>query len=219
MPKVMVYKCPHTGRLFEKKNEYDRHLRSLSRDRSYERKEAEKRAALAERWRQFRESITDVAQLPNAIIEHQDLFWYTASLNASFMGDFEVCRKTGIWPKLVEFTEFRLQYSDSVSNSHSCPVDGVTNWGGRVEGAPRGYPGWSGRADWISEWPHKLGGHYPSGQLLKGSRIHTGTGGGGGSIMRKNTECQSHGYHIELFLTDWEGLAKTKFVEKLKARK
>lgn len=36
----------------------------------------------------------------------------------------------------------------NVGNTHDCPLDGVTNWGGREEGAPRSYPGWEGRV-WI----------------------------------------------------------------------
>lgn len=44
----------------------------------------------------------------------------------------------------VSFLEISAKYSDCVSNSHGCPVDGITNWGGRIEGAPRNYPGWQG---------------------------------------------------------------------------
>lgn len=42
---------------------------------------------------------------------------------------------------------WNVLYSDSVSNSHDCPLNGVTNW--RVENdKPRGYPGFKGRI-WI----------------------------------------------------------------------
>jgi hypothetical protein len=34
-----------------------------------------------------------------------------------------------------------------VSNSHSAPLDGVSNWGGK-DGLPTVYPGWTGRV-WI----------------------------------------------------------------------
>jgi len=45
----------------------------------------------------------------------------------------------------LELWEVPDQFSLSVSNTHDCPVGGVTNWGGQTKGAPRGYPGWSGR--------------------------------------------------------------------------
>ncbi len=223
MPKVTAYKCPHTGKLFEEVREYKNYLRRLSRIRNMERKELERQEMLESRMTEFRNSIKSINQLPQMIIDHQDLFWETASNERGWRGnDFDICRKTGIWPKLVEFTEFSLHFSEQVSNSHRCPVGGVTNWGGRVEGAPRGYPGWSGRICWVVEWPHKYGGQYPGGALFENSRINTGTGGGGGSLIRQNVECQSFGYGIEIFGTDWEVMyaeyRKTCFINDLKGK-
>lgn len=36
----------------------------------------------------------------------------------------------------------------TVSNTHSCPINGVENWGERHKDRPTGYPGWNGRV-WI----------------------------------------------------------------------
>jgi hypothetical protein len=41
-----------------------------------------------------------------------------------------------------------ISYSRTVSNTHHCPLDGKTNWGGRDRNLPRNYPGWTGRL-WI----------------------------------------------------------------------
>jgi hypothetical protein len=38
----------------------------------------------------------------------------------------------------------KVRYSGGVSNSHGCPLDGETNWGGRKKDVPRSYPGWIG---------------------------------------------------------------------------
>jgi hypothetical protein len=68
-----------------------------------------------------------------------------------------------------------VRYNDEVGNSHSAPVDGVTNWGNMTKGAVRSYPGWLGRV-WIffSEDPHT---HFC--REFDNSLIHTGTGGYG----------------------------------------
>ena len=74
---------------------------------------------------------------------------------------------------------WNLSYSPSVSNTHECPVGGVTNWGGRTENAPTGYPGWHGRI-WVlydKEFGSNRSEH--SNSTLKQIRIHTGTGGYG----------------------------------------
>ena len=44
----------------------------------------------------------------------------------------------------VKDLEIFIRYDDSVSNSHGCPLDGETNWGGRKKDVPRSYPGWIG---------------------------------------------------------------------------
>jgi hypothetical protein len=160
--------------------------------------------------------------LPERIIECQDLFLETASRRR--WTDFDICRRTSTWPRLVQFIQFRLHFSEGVSNTHSCPVDGVTNWGGQNKGAPRGYPGWSGQINWIVEWPQKLGSEYPGGYMFEGSRIHTGTGGGGHYVVRPyDTDCQVFGYGVEIFGTDWEVMyrnyRKDCFVKTLKGER
>jgi hypothetical protein len=80
---------------------------------------------------------------------------------------------------------------------------------------PEGYPGWTGRVDWLVEWPKELDYIYLGSDLFsKGTfrtgrqRAHTGTGGGGGSHFNKefDTWCQRPGYDFKLFASDWPGL-------------
>jgi hypothetical protein len=42
---------------------------------------------------------------------------------------------------------WKIRHEENVSNSHYCPIDGVTNWGG-TENIPKSYKGWQGRV-WI----------------------------------------------------------------------
>lgn len=108
-----------------------------------------------------------------------------------------------------------------VSNSHSCPVDGVTNWGRREPNTPVAYYGWNGRV-WIRYKSAARGfGHDPFSATL----THTGTGGGGsysgpfsaislarfrryGHMPPQNAYPEVHCYSWDyrIFLDDWPGL-------------
>ena len=68
-----------------------------------------------------------------------------------------------------------VRYAD-VSNTHSCPESGKTNWSGRNPDAPRSYPGWSGRV-WIRVGPNNCS--FGS-DLFSQTLTYSGTGGAGG---------------------------------------
>lgn len=55
-------------------------------------------------------------------------------------------RQKVVKPKVVGFS-WDLLHGNSISNTHACPIDGVSNWGCDPK-KPRGYPGWTGRV-WI----------------------------------------------------------------------
>lgn len=71
--------------------------------------------------------------------------------------------------------KLHLDHRGQISNSHSAPIHGVTNWGNRHKDRPRNYPGWSGRV-WVffSKVPDT---HFSS--EFSNSLIYSGTGGGG----------------------------------------
>lgn len=81
-------------------------------------------------------------------------------------------------PKKVNVLGFAwdISYSDRVSNSHSAPRSGKTNWCGRAEGAPSNYPGFQGRV-WIRYDSDKDFGF--GSDPFRESMSHTGTGGAG----------------------------------------
>ena len=75
-------------------------------------------------------------------------------------------------------------YHDQISNTHSCPHNGITNWGGKHADRPTGYPGFYGRI-WMVV-PHgtkDLQTHRFPGvditDVMNQMGLHTGTGGYG----------------------------------------
>jgi len=77
-------------------------------------------------------------------------------------------------PWVVGFS-WQLWRSPLVSNTHSCPLDGVENFGCKKH-QPLGYPGWNGRV-WIRYASPMYGTH--GSEAFKGTLTHTGTGGSG----------------------------------------
>lgn len=220
MPQVLIWKCPKTNKLFEDKTKYQRHLKQLAQQRRESRKIEIENQELAAWWQEFQNTECDVSDLANLIIQNQKYFWNEARKTRP--RDWEnlgKSRNNVIFPvpEILEFTKFSLDWSDRVSNTHACPRDGVLNWGGDVKlpdgtPAPRGYPGWQGRVEWLVRWPAEWQGWYPGGDIFDGirCRIHTGTGGGGGMRHSKKYQCdvQSFGYDVKIFAADWPGPAR-----------
>lgn len=195
--KVTVNKCPDTGKLFEDDKEYKTHRDKMRREKLAAAKDKKVKDTFFHWLAEEKKLITSVDMIPAWFLKNQRII----------MDAFNVgCRGTGhngFWVKFKdtdEFTKFKITgvyYSRSVSNSHSCPRNGVTNWGGQRVGAPNGYPGWSVRvAGSLFRLP-KDGSEYPYGDALNLIGIHTGTGGGGN---------ESWGYDAKIFLDDWSGL-------------
>lgn len=225
MSQILVWKSDEDGKIFEDKNKYQNHLRKLARVR-HERRRLQVEESLKDRiWNELYECEQTVEQWRDMVIANQDLFWAEAA--AGDKHDWSVIGKTrkGVAcpvPHLLEFTELRLTWNDSVSNSHSCPHNGVTNFNqsyNRQQGKnlPEGYPGWQGRVEWIVAWPKEWDGYYLGGDLFsRGTfqsgrqRAHTGSGGGGGMRYSEKHGCDimSFGYELRIYAADWPGMAR-----------
>jgi hypothetical protein len=228
MAQIIAWKCEQDGKIFEDKKKYQLHLRKLAQHSLAQRKlkiaEAEKDALWAELYER-EQSIDDWMQM---VIDYQHLFWAEAAAGDPY--DWKIVgtkmsrakdAKVVPVPRVLKI-EHSLRWNDSVSNSHSCPVGGVTNFSqshNRQQGLnlPEGYPGWQGRVDWIVEWPKELDYVYLGSDLFsRGTfqsgrqRAHTGTGGGGGGRMSKefNTWVHCPGYDFRIFAADWPGMAR-----------
>lgn len=143
---------------------------------------------------------------------------------------FEAVKKV-IGPKLDKDGEpiklvglqWDIHFDNEVSNSHSCPLNGVTNWSARDDNKPTHYRGWSGRvwvrfADEISGW---------GSDIVEPSLIYVGTGGFGGYMgpwehlssaifrdgMFKRPVCYS--WDCKIWLDDWPELEKWIMFEQL----
>ena len=225
---ITAYKCDEDGKIFEDKSKYTAHLRKLARHRNVQRKLKIAEAAKDALWAELYEREQSIEDWFQMVIDNQHLFWAEAAEGDGGWRDWDqVGKKSGRGknaitipvPKVLKI-EHRMSWSDHVSNSHSCPVGGVTNFSqsyNRQQGKnlPEGYPGWQGRVDWIVEWPKELEGMYLGSDLFsKGTfhtgrqRAHTGTGGGAGGHMNKefNTWCQRPGYEFKIYASDWPGL-------------
>jgi hypothetical protein len=212
--KITVWKCEHTGKLFEDVDLYRKHLRKLGRAR----RETSKLAVIAgERdswWAEAYNTEMSIDEFPNWVIANQDRFWQEAKTKSWDWDKVGKTRRSVVCPvpRLLEFTVWNVRPSMNVSNSHGCPHNGVTNWGGRVEGAPRGYPGWQGRVEWLVAWRKEWDGVYIGGDLFREGRTRARTGTGGGGHMRWSDQhkcyVQSYGYEFQMFAADWPGIIR-----------
>ncbi len=227
MSQITVWKCDNTGKLFEDKDKYQAHLRKLARERNTKRKLTVVEAEADAWWARAYETEMTIQEWKQFVINNQARFWAEAAKadphDWSYVGKSHNRRKSGVYcpiPELLEFTTFDVRWNPAVSNSHSCPHNGVTNWGGKeqIDGqlAPRNYPGWSGRVEWIVKWPEEWDGVYLGSDLFKGlfgqggrQRAHTGTGGGGMRYNEKHKcHTQSFGYDFRMYAADWPGMAR-----------
>ena len=150
MPKIIAWKCPHTGALFDVQGDYKRHLAGLSRER-----------VRARNWAKIADTIEDtIAKIQKVnnmqewcdfFLSHQEEFIIYGVLNDSFnRGDMSKALENGWVIKLPKLKSIKVKstWNESVSNSHNCPRKGYTNWGASAKVTTRnirGYPGWHGR--------------------------------------------------------------------------
>ena len=127
-----------------------------------------------------------------------------------------------------------ISYRDC-SNTHSCPLNGDTNWGSSKKGVPTSYPGFRGRV-WVRYSDNReTFGSDP----FRSTVTYTGTGGAGGydgpweklaSVWfkryghgnRKNPsiypEPNVYSWDYTIWLDDWPELANTVSQEMLAAK-
>lgn len=195
--KIVAYKCEDTGRLFESVGAYRAHRRSISTQKrretraqyEYEEDSATLKALLKDR-------PLSVLDLGTYLVKTQEIWVPIARKRKSSFG-----REIPIFEKIAFMTQFRrssqpetlgLNFDMVVSNSHSCPRGGVTNFIGDPT-RPRHYAGWRGQIELVvNEWDGS------SSDLLKEIDIHSGSGGGGMKHHKLHLS-----YDVKLFFSDW----------------
>jgi hypothetical protein len=193
--KAKAYQCPWTDKIYATKRDYVKHLKDLREQRMHTRaREIVRQKIKNTLWTQptFDDIINWFSTHPeflfNRIMHHQ---WHDR------LKYFEKYRDTF----MMEITYLDVVWSESCMNTHNCPHNGVTNWGGTkvlADGtpAPRGYAGWRGNIEFKINCDMSEGS-----RVLQELRIHTGSGGArnGGK----------YGYDVIFFADDWPNLFKT----------
>lgn len=193
-----AFRCPWTGEVFGTKKGYVNHLRALRENRIHRTIRARKRDRI------FQDLINQPSfeKIIEWIETHPEFLFDGIIQNGrDRWGERRSHLRDNFW---VKITYLDVHWGDSVSNSHSCPRGGVTNWGRRDilnDGtpAPHGYPGWSGYIEF--QLSHDLG--FGS-AIMEPIGIYTGTGGG--------TEKNRYGYDVKFFASDWPGLEKNNLM-------
>lgn len=198
MSVITAYKCDATGKLFEDKDKYVKHIRKIAAERRAQRKADEAYRADQQWWHDnFWNRVRSIDQLKAAILHHKDVF-------AARGVEHHRSIKKGLKPTpLVRFDRFHLYWSDRVNDStyRRPPI--------KTDDASGPLGGWVGRFDYIVQSQKGQLWCYPgSDEMWEGSGIHTGTGGGGGHKDQETNFLQSFGYSICLFAVDWPAMAR-----------
>lgn len=189
-----AYRCPWTNAVFGTKKGYVNHLRELRRNHIH----ANVRRAIVERQKQDLWSQPTFGDVISWVERHPEFFFDNAvGLGGHGRQDRIATYRDKFW---IKITYLDLTWNNQISNTHSCPRGGTTNWGGRETWPdktpkPRGYPGWGGRIEY--QLSHDLG--FGS-DVMRGLGINTGTGGG----IKDNR----YGYDVKFFDDDWPEIAE-----------
>jgi hypothetical protein len=208
MSVITAYKCDTTGKLFEDKAKYQKHIRKVACERRNQRKIDAAHKSDLQWWHDnFWNRVKSMAQLQAAILHYKDVFAARGVKNY-YSGIRDKLKPTPI----IKFKKFQVHYSEHVSNSHHSPHDGIQNFDTRADynkGKPTGYPGWDGNFEYTVQSYKGQTHSYPgSGEMWEGTRIHTGSGGGGnGTPEQEKLFQQNFGFDLRLFASDWPLMA------------
>lgn len=185
--------CPFTTKIFEHKSEYVSHL--ITR-RSY----LHGRIRHAKHHKKILEfnNVETFEELIKWVENNPTIFFDNSQIRVQ--GKPDICKEDERNAFEIRILNLELDWQDSVSNTHSCPRNGKTNWSVN-KNLPTGYPGWSGRIVYSQTRIRGYGS-----EAFRGTGINTGSGGGS----------EKYTYDIKLFAADWPNLAKAVSFAKLK---
>jgi uncharacterized C2H2 Zn-finger protein len=194
---VTAFRCPWTRKVYSTKRDYVKHLKSLRENYMHARiREKSRLLKKQDLWNQ--KSFVDIVKW----IEMNPDFMFDNGVLGSFTRDDREKYRDKFW---VKITYLNLNWTNSASNTHNAPRDGVTNWAGREldkdgNPRPRGYPGYTGQIEY--QMSHDIG--FGS-DIMRSLGIHTGTGGG--------MDQHRYGYSVTFFDADWPGLISNRVMD------
>lgn len=167
---------------------------------------------LRDRWEDLYNREQSIEDWFKMVVDEQDLFWASSMLGSGAHHHWGIVgkktrghREPCPMPRILELNNlaYDMRWCDHVSNSHSCPHNGVTNFSGNLS-KPKGYPGWSGQIYWHVEWPESWQ-HLHLGSMLFDSTFSRA----GGRLLGKDNVIigQKFQYQFRIFAADWPGLA------------
>lgn len=191
--KVIARKCPVTGRLFDDKQKYSKHLIKIRNNRQLNRylSQGVQQGDAAFEW--AAQNVSSSAQFEEWFREN----WKSLALRGvgRYRWSYKSFRSISqiVIPELKS-VKLEVKFDLQANNSHSCPQGGVTNWT-REAHKPKGYPAWVGRLIWICDAPELTNrGVYLDSDVFRDTIVNIGSGGG--NHIR-------HEYSVTLWAGDW----------------
>lgn len=197
MPLVSVWKCAKTGKLFENKSKYIKHLRNLG----YERRIQRQKDVYRNKWEELVKelnSLTTEYEIMNWIEDHsKDLLMNALNHNTfrtqvpKFINEFK-----------IKVTRFQLKYDSAISCSHSAPRGQRSNWDRNLKIGPTHFPGWTAHLEF--GFSHDINTFFSD--IFRGTGIHTGTGGTWRNFEHDGVKYRGLHSYVTLWADDWPGL-------------
>lgn len=213
MSRVTVWKSDTDGKLFENKEKYVAHLRKLARERLTNRKILKVQAERADVFAKMGQ-LRSIEEVQQFIIDN----WKWFFLNGLTINNWKNRAVDESVHELVSIRLDRMRWSDSISNSHSCPKNGVTNFF-QKNNAPTGYPGWAGVLHFSVRPPmytYRKKKYRKSGwgsDYFRNTIICTESGGGGG--YDEERDLTSFQYSIILWADDFPAMNDMRLKKEL----
>jgi hypothetical protein len=198
---VMAWKCGHTGKLFEKKIDFDKHTAKITADMIEAAEKENIRKENIKNWRwalqDLRNNAPDFDYVARWIIDSQVI------LTDYTLGNRKRRKLTKSEKpfRILTVAFENMRWNKFVSNAHSSPIGAEKNWL-RNPDKPLGYPGWTGSIKMTYEGYFE----FFISSLFEETGINTETGGGGPTGVS---------YHVKFFADDWETMKAEKAAELL----
>ena len=190
--KIIAYKCPDTGKIFESKLDYDRHRKNYIAKKRQERNHQKILDEMTNKLAKFRETAQTTHDIECWIIENSEFLAHRHNVvNHRKKTTFEFLN-----------VNINVKYRESVANTHSAPFNHVQNWA-REKHLPMSYPGWYGRIEF--RYNGDIDGFFSD--IFRNSGIYLGTGSGG---------CDWYSSEIILWGFDWPSMYSEKVFDILR---
>jgi hypothetical protein len=197
MPLVSVWKCPQTGKLFENKSKYIKHLRNIGIERRIKRQKEVYR-------NEWDCKIQELSLLPT---EHDIIAWIENHsklllLNEINHGTFRTHVPKCIDTFRIKITSLGLYYDSTIACTHSAPKGKQTNWF-RDSSLPTHFPGFRGHLEYgVSDADSRFG----FSGLWKDTGIRTASGSSWKDFIYDGVKYKGFHFDVTLWEDDWPGL-------------